>query len=161
MPFSSNVVFLSLPRSFTAASLWLLSIWEIFARSYPIRTVFQFLIFPSIGSQREGLFIPPSIINWELFCRLSKRIFVNFLWTTAITTKRAGTQHIKSAGDDLSPYLWWNYVLALKFRNLQGLLFSPRRQTLRQERRSRNPFRRLPCVSFQIFSCGLSNENKV
>jgi len=65
------------------------------------------------------------------------------------TTKRAGTQHIKSARDNLSLYLWWNYVPALLFRNLQCLLFPLRWQTLHQERRSRNLCRRLPWVSFR------------
>ena len=106
---------------------------------YPIRTVIQFSICPSIGRQREGPKINP-------LCKI--------VWTVSITAKRAGTQHIKSAGDDLSLYLWWNYVPALLFRNLQCLLFPLRWQTQQQERRSRNLCRRLPCVSFQIFSCG-------
>ena len=102
---------------------------------YPIRTVIQL----------SGRLFALTLINWEFIFDLNEVNFVNF----PQTTKRAGTQHIKSAGENLSPYLWWNYVPALKFRNLQCLLFPSRRQTLQQERRSRNLFRRLPCVSFR------------
>ena len=134
---------------------------HVFAQSYPIRTVIQFSICPSIGSQREGSFINPLNNQLGTFLPFARKNFVNFLWTAAITTKRAGTQHIKSAGDGLSLYLWWNYVPALLFRNLHCLLFPPRWQTQQQERRSRNLCRRLPCVSFQIFSCGLCYESRI
>ena len=138
------------------------SLPERFSQGHiPFGRSFSFQFAPQLVGSEKAHLLTLSIINWELFCRLHERIFVNFLWTVAITTKRAGTQHIKSAGDNLSPYLWWNYVPALKFRNLQCLLFPLRWQTQQQERRSRNFFRRLPCVSFQIFSCGLCYESKV
>ena len=59
LPFSPNVVFLSLPRNFTAASLRSLPSGRSWQRSYPIRTVIQFSICPSIGRQREGPEINP------------------------------------------------------------------------------------------------------
>ena len=59
MPFSPNVVFLFLPRNLTVALPRSLPAGEVIARSYPIRTVIQFSICPSIGSQREGSFINP------------------------------------------------------------------------------------------------------
>ena len=127
----------------------------------PFGRSFSFQFAPQLVGSEKAHLLTPSIINWELFCRLHERIFVNFLWTVATTTKRASTQHIKSAGENLSPYLWWNYVPALLFRNLQCLLFPLRWQTQQQERYSRNLFRRLPCVSFQIFSCGLCYESKI
>ena len=80
--------------------------------------VFDFQFTPQQVDSEMGRKLTLSITNWELFCRLHERIFVNFLWTAAIMTKRAGTQHIKSAGENFSLYLWWNYVPALKFRNL-------------------------------------------
>ena len=64
---------------------------EVVAESYPIRTVIQL---------SGRLFVLP-IINWEIVFSLNEINFVNF----PQTTKRAGTQHIKSAGDDLSLYL--------------------------------------------------------
>ena len=115
----------------------------------PFGRSFSFQFAPQLVGSEKAHLLTPSIINWELFCRLHERIFVNFLWTVATTTKRAGTQHIKSAGDNLSLYLWWNYVPALLFRNLQGLLFPRPWQTQQQERRSRNLFRRLPVFHFR------------
>ena len=64
---------------------------HIFAQSYPIRTVIQL----------SGRLFVLLLINWEIFCDLNEVNFVNF----PQTTKRAGTQHIKSAGENLSPYL--------------------------------------------------------
>ena len=64
---------------------------EVVAESYPIRTVIQL---------SGRLFVLP-IINWEIVFSLNEINFVNF----PQTTKRAGTQHIKSAGENLSPYL--------------------------------------------------------
>ena len=153
--------FLCLPRNLPAASLRSLPSGRSWQNHIPFGRSFSFQFAPQLVGSEKAHLLTPSIINWELFCRLHERIFVNFLWTVATTTKRAGTQHIKSAGDDLSPYLWWNYVPALLFRNLQCLLFPLRWQTQQQERYSRNPFRRLPCVSFQIFSCGLCYESKI
>ena len=72
LPFSPNVVFLSLPRSFTAASPRSLPAGEVFARSYPIRTVIQFSICPSIGSQREGPKIKPVCKFFELCLQRQK-----------------------------------------------------------------------------------------
>jgi hypothetical protein len=42
-----------------------------------------------------------TLINWEFISDLNEVNFVNF----PQTTKRAGTQHIKSPGENLSPYL--------------------------------------------------------
>ena len=98
---------------------------EVVAEAYSIRTVIQFSICPSISSQREGPKINP-------LCKI--------VWTMSITAKRAGTQHIKSAGENLSPYLWWNYVPALLFRNLECLLFPFRRQTLQWNGAAAIPF---------------------
>lgn len=65
LPFSPNIVFLSLPRNLTAASPRSLPAGEVIARSYPIRTVIQFSICPSIGRQREGAKINPLC---NIFC---------------------------------------------------------------------------------------------
>jgi hypothetical protein len=66
-------------------------IGEVVAESYPIRTVIQL----------TGRLFVLLLINWKIFCDLNEVNFVNF----PQTTKRAGTQHIKSAGENLSPYL--------------------------------------------------------
>ena len=66
-------------------------IGEVVAESYPIRTVIQL----------SGRLFALTLINWEFIIDLNEVNFVNF----PQTTKRAGTQHIKSAGDDLSLYL--------------------------------------------------------
>lgn len=59
---------------------------EVVAEAYPIRTVIQL----------SGRLFALTLINW-----VNEVNFVNF----PQTTKRAGTQHIKSAGENLSPYL--------------------------------------------------------
>ena len=64
---------------------------EVVAEAYPIRTVIQL----------SGRLIALTLINWEFIFDLNEVNFVNF----PQTTKRAGTQHIKSAGENLSPYL--------------------------------------------------------
>lgn len=64
-------------------------IGEVVAESYPIRAVIQLSNYPSIGRQREGPKINP-------LCNI---------FSMSTTTKRAGTQHIKSAGENLSLYL--------------------------------------------------------
>jgi hypothetical protein len=66
-------------------------IGEVVAESYPIRTVIQL----------SGRLFVLLLINWEIFCDLNEVNFVNF----PQTIKRAGTQHIKSAGENLSLYL--------------------------------------------------------
>ena len=66
-------------------------IGEVVAEAYPIRTVIQL----------SGRLFALTLINWEFIFDLNEVNFVNF----SQTTKRAGTQHIKSAGDDLSLYL--------------------------------------------------------
>ena len=70
----------SVPAPASHRSVVLLApIGEVVAESYPIRTVIQFSFFPSIGSSEKGRKLTLSIINWELFCHLHERIFVNFL----------------------------------------------------------------------------------
>lgn len=64
---------------------------EVVAESYPIRTVIQL----------SGRLFALPIINWEIVFSLNEINFVNF----PQMTKRAGTQHIKSAGENLSLYL--------------------------------------------------------
>ena len=66
-------------------------IGEVVAESYPIRTVIQL----------SGRLFALTLINWEFIIDLNEVNFVNF----PQTTKRAGTQHIKSAGENLSIYL--------------------------------------------------------
>ena len=51
--------------------------------------------------QLSGRLFALTLINWEFIFDLNEVNFVNF----PQTTKRAGTQHIKSAGENLSPYL--------------------------------------------------------
>ena len=115
LPFFPNVVFLYLPRNLTAALFCLPPSGRSWQNHIPFGRSFSFQFAPQLVGSEKAHLLTPSIINWELFCRLHERIFVNFLWTVSITAKRAGTQHIKSAGDNLSLYLWWNYVPALKF----------------------------------------------
>ena len=82
----------SVPASESHRSVVLLApIGEVVAESYPIRTVIQL----------SGRLFVLLLINWKIFCDLNEVNFVNF----PQTTKRAGTQHIKSAGENLSPYL--------------------------------------------------------
>ena len=66
-------------------------IGEVVAESYPIRTVIQL----------SGQLFAHTLINWEFIFDLNEVNFVNF----PQMTKRAGTQHIKSVGDNLSLYL--------------------------------------------------------
>lgn len=105
LPFSPNIVFLSLPRNLTAALFCLPPSGRSWQNHIPFGRSFSFQFAPQLVGSEKGRKLTPSIINWELFCLLHERIFVNFLRTAAIMTKRAGTQHIKSAGDDLSLYL--------------------------------------------------------
>lgn len=63
----------------------------VIAKSYPIRTVIQL----------SGRLFALTLINWKFIFDLNEVNFVNF----PQTTKRAGTQHIKSARDNLSLYL--------------------------------------------------------
>ena len=51
--------------------------------------------------QLSGRLFALTLINWKFIFDLNEVNFVNF----PQTTKRAGTQHIKSAGDNLSLYL--------------------------------------------------------
>ena len=51
---------------------------HIFAQSYPIRTVIQFLICPSIGSQREGLEINPLNNQLGTFLPFAQKNFCKF-----------------------------------------------------------------------------------
>ena len=78
-PFSPNVVFLCLPRNLTAASL--APIGEVVAESYPIRTVIQFSICPSIGRQRERPEINPLNNQLRTFLPFARnnfcKLFVN------------------------------------------------------------------------------------
>ena len=159
MPFSSNVVFLSLPRSFTAASLCLLSIWEIFARSYPIRTVIQFSICPSIGSQREGLFINPLKHQLGTFLPFEQKNFCKLFVNGGYNDKKSQYTAHQISGR-------WSLALSLMklctgsvFPKPWMSAFSVPQADTAMERRSRNLFRRLPHVSFQIFSCGLCYES--
>ncbi len=65
----------SIPAPVSHRSVVLLApIGEVVAESYPIRTVIQFSICPSIGRQREGPKI--NLLNNQLgtFCRLHERI---------------------------------------------------------------------------------------
>ena len=82
----------SVPAPESHRSVVLLApIGEVVAESYPIRTVIQL----------SGRLVAFTLINWEFIFDLNEVNFVNF----PQTTKRAGTQHIKSAGENLSPYL--------------------------------------------------------
>ena len=82
----------SVPAPASHRSVVLLApIGEVVAESYPIRTVIQL----------SGRLFALTLINWEFIFDLNEVNFVNF----PQTTKRAGTQHIKSAGESLSLYL--------------------------------------------------------
>ena len=65
------------------------------------RRGFRKVISYSDGHSVVGQLFALTLINWEFIFDLNEVNFVNF----PQMTKRAGTQHIKSAGDDLSPYL--------------------------------------------------------
>lgn len=45
----------------------------------PFGRSFSFQFAPQLVVSEKGRKLTPSIINWELFCRLHERIFVNFL----------------------------------------------------------------------------------
>ena len=51
---------------------------HIFAQSYPIRTVIQFSICPSIGRQREGSFINPLNNQLGTFLPFARKNFCKF-----------------------------------------------------------------------------------
>ena len=89
MPLSPNVVFLSLPRNLTAASLCSLSIREVFARSYLIRTAIQFSIYPSIGSQQEGLFITPLNNQLGTFLPFARKNFCKLFVNGSYNDKKS------------------------------------------------------------------------
>lgn len=60
---------------------------------------------PPVDSQREGLFTNPLNKQLGTFLPLARKNFCKLFVNDGYNDKRAGTQHIKSAGDDLSPYL--------------------------------------------------------
>ena len=78
---------------------------HIFTQSYPIRTVIQFSICPSIGSQREGPKINPLNNQLGTFLPFEQKNFCKSFVNGSCNDKKTGTQHIKSAGNDLSLYL--------------------------------------------------------
>lgn len=53
----------------------------------PFGQSFSFQLAPQLVVSEKGWKLTPSIINWDLFCRLHERNFVNFLRTTAIRQK--------------------------------------------------------------------------
>lgn len=132
LPFSPNVVFLCLPRNLTAASPRLLSVGEFIAKSYPIRTVIQLSNSPSIGSQREGVKITPSAIFFGI-CNDKKSRY---------------TAHQISGRKSLALSLM-KLCTGSEIQKPSMSAFSAPQADAAMERRSRNPFRRLPCVSFR------------
>lgn len=44
----------------------------------PFGRSFSFQFAPQLVGSEKAHLLTPSIINWELFCRLHERIFVNF-----------------------------------------------------------------------------------
>ena len=79
LPFSLNIVFLSLPRNLTAALFCLPPSGRSWQNHIPFGRSFSFQFAPQLVGSEKGRKLTPSIINWELFFRLHKRIFVNFL----------------------------------------------------------------------------------
>lgn len=79
LPFSPNVVFLCLPRNLTAALFCLPPSGRSWQNHIPFGRSFSFQFAPQLVGSEKGCKLTPSIINWELFCRLHERIFVNFL----------------------------------------------------------------------------------
>ena len=143
VPFAVTPFFLCCARWGAAGRLFPFPLGSVRAE-YPIRTVIQL----------SGRLFVHLLINWEFFCYLNEVNFVKF----PQTTKRAGTQHIKPARENLSLYLWWNYVPALKFRNLQCLLFPSRRQTLHWNGAAAISF--VGCLEFHSdIQLWLSNES--
>ena len=56
------------------------SLSERFSQSHiPFGRLFSFQFAPQLVGSEKGRKLTSSIINWELFCRLHERIFVNFL----------------------------------------------------------------------------------
>ena len=79
LPFSPNVVFLCLPRNLTAALFCLPPSGRSWQNHIPFGRSFSFQFAPQLVGSEKAHLLTPSIINWELFCRLHERIFVNFL----------------------------------------------------------------------------------
>lgn len=80
LPFSPNVVFLCLPQNLTAA-LFCLPPWErLWQNHIPFGRSFSFQFAPQLVGSKKAHLLTPSIINWELFCRLHEKfckLFVN------------------------------------------------------------------------------------
>ena len=113
---------------------------HIFTQSYPIRTVIQFSICPSIGSQREGPKINPLRKFFELCLQRQKE--------PVHSTSNQREKISRYIFDETMYRLWYSEPLMPAF-------FAPQADAATGAAQPQSLLRRLLCVSFQIFSCGL------
>ena len=80
----------SIPAPESHRSVVLLApIGEVVAESYPIRTVIQFSICPSIGRQREGSFINPLNNQLGIFLPFARKKFYKFFVNGGYNDKKS------------------------------------------------------------------------
>ena len=147
MPFCPNVVpaRISSRRFLPVGTLVLFAVMAILRwGTYPIRTVIQFSICSSIGRQREGPEINPLNNQLGTFLPFARKNFCKFFVNGSCNGKKSRyTAHQISGKKSLAISLM-KLCTGSEIQKPSVSAFPSRRQTLQQEQRSRNPFRRLP-----------------
>ena len=122
---------------------------HIFAQSYPIRTVIQFSICPSIGRQREGSFINPLNNQLGTFLPFARKNFCKFFVNGGYNDKKSRyTAHQISGRKSLAISLM-KLCTGSEIQKPSVSAVSAPQADAALERRSRNPFWQLPWVSFR------------
>ena len=127
---------------------------HIFAQSYPIRTVIQFSICPSIGRQREGPEINPLNNQLGTFLPFAQKNFCKLFVNGGYNDKKSRyTAHQISGRKSLALSLM-KLCTGSAFQKPSMSAFSaPLADSATGAAQPQSLLRRLSCVSFQIFSC--------
>ena len=135
----------SVPAPESHRSVVLLApIGEVVAESYPIRTVIQFSICPSIGRQREGSFINPLNNQLGTFLPFARKNFCNFFVNGGYNDKKSRyTAHQISGRKSLAISLM-KLCTGSEIQKPSVSAVSAPQADAALERRSRNPFWQLP-----------------
>ena len=161
LPFSPNVVFLFLPRNLTAALPRPIPAGEVIARSYPIWTVIQFSICPSIGRQREGSFINPLNNQLGTFLPFARKNFCKFFVNGGYNDKKSQyTAHQISGRKSLAISLM-KLCTGSAFQKPSMSAFSAPLADSATGAVQPQSLSTAACVSFQIFNCGLCYESQI
>ena len=134
---------------------------HIFAQSYPIRTVIQFSICPSIGRQREGSFINPLNNQLGTFLPFARKNFCKFFVNGGYNDKKSQyTAHQISGRKSLAISLM-NLCTGSAFQKPSMSAFSAPLADSATGAVQPQSLSTAACVSFQIFNCGLCYESQI